>query len=455
MNYITLFFSFFLILNLFGQEQKIQENQRYTSGELLKAASSDIKLSVTRGDLLSMFVQEIDVVSKGNNKYLVDIEVNCFGENESVAPLKTYSYAFDKTTPTPSGQNILNQSFSPIFNNIDTSEYHFIKVIIRLTKLDDPDVARLQTVVNKYVGQAFEGISIGGVLTDILGFDGNTKKEKIEFELESTYTIPLNFQEYFEHLETIPVIRNQEDDVLAFDGQIPIDDPSFFGKLKRFAKAGDKLIRGKSNIRSDKFDKISAYCKVYFTKDLNTNVPPYIERALEKLIDATNGGDDGEIVDNVKECRIKLDEFKKDFPSAKRAHNNVKFLIDLATVMQAMYTVELSGADKQKQAVTKFKAWLRKAETQAPTDNFTMINYSGVYSSDLIKEGRKNRVAKFYDGKIYIPYSLGNEFLLQIISFQQTLHEFTSDYLDEHSNERANKLKFFTNEFFPKEAIYE
>lgn len=440
LSFLTLYIC---ITSIYGQN--IRNGERYDFNELQTALAKDIDLTITRDDRLTLAVKDLDLAVPNGSTYLVDLQIDCFNSRDNSNPIRTYSYAFDRTEPIPNGGTNLTADYTPIFTNIDVSDVFNLRVTVKMTKLENEEVTILKNVIRKYAGKAFEAIPIGDVLTDIVGFDDNKKEERAEFPFSANYVIPLNFLEYYNHLErNVPLLSNKTDHIITILADNPIPDNSVVSKVRNFWNAGKKIVTGENYVPQTDFERVSGYCQLLFSKDFNTNIPAYMKRALIVLVDAVEQSDLEAIGTTIADCREKLEEFKEDYPQNIRGHNNVKLLIDLASTMEVMYRSELDGSETR--AINKFKAWLRSASTRSSTNNFTLIYYKNTYKPKYDDRGRN--IIKEYDGNIYIPYSLGNEFIAQIITFQQTLHDYTADYFRRIENQ-SHQLRYFTREFNP------
>ncbi|XOV94607.1 MAG: hypothetical protein ACFHWX_07865 [Bacteroidota bacterium] len=423
--------------------QSIRNGERYDIDQLQSALARDINLTITRDDRLTLAVKDLDLAVPSGSVYLIDLQVDCFGENDNLNPLRTYSYAFNKTEPIPNQGTNLTADYTPIFTNIDISEVFNLRVTVKMTKVENDEVTILKGILSKYAGQAFEAIPVGDVLTDILQFDNQKKKDRAEFPFSANYVIPMNFLEYYNHLErNVPLLSNNTDQVISILSSNPIPNNSVSSKIRGFWNAGKKIITGQQYVSDVDFEKVSGYCQLLFSKDFNTNIPGYMSRALRQLVDVVEQNNLEQINPEIIECRRKLDEFIEDDPKNLRGHNNVKLLIDLASTMETKYQSEIEGTELR--AVNKFKAWLASASTRSSTNNFTLIYYKNSYKPKYDSRGRA--IEKEYDGTIYIPYSLGNDFIAQIISFQQSLHDYTADYFRRNTSQEY-QLRYFTKEF--------
>ena len=80
--------------------------------------------------------------------------------------------------------------------------------------------------------------------------------------------------------------------------------------------------------------------------------------------------------------------------------------------------------------ITRFKSWLKDASRKAGLNNYTKITINDIYSPYTIKARRKVIVEKSFEAKVYIPYSLGNSFILDVIYFQEYIHQHFADTID-------------------------
>ncbi len=445
MKYLVLIvLLFFCSLDLNSQDERnIKNGERYDDEELKSALSRDVSLVITRDDALTLFIKELELAIPNDSRYLVDILIECYGEEGQVTPVKKYSYAFNRTEPIPEGGTKLTVDYTPIFKDIDIKEVHHLSVAVTLTKVEEDEVKRLEKILNKYVDQAFKVLPIGDVLSDIIGFDDDTKTKRKEFCFKANYAIPMNFLEYHIHIEKdVPVLSNGVSQIITMQTERPIENNSLTSKVKDFLRSGGKILTGKQYVMDVDFEKIKGYCELSFSKDFNANIPAYMERSLVKLVESIEYRNTDSIKENIADSENKLEEFLEDSHNNQRGYNNVKLLIELTKTMELMYEAEgIDGNDSE--VISKFKSWLKSASAKSATNNFTQIFYKNTYTPEYDSIGK---VAKEYDGVIYIPYSLGNEFIEQVITFQQTLHEFTANYFKDNPSE-LNDIKYFTKEF--------
>ena len=127
------------------------------------------------------------------------------------------------------------------------------------------------------LAKLFDNIGIGNTVKELVGIVSTEDKAlREEFVFSSYYTIPYNFQEYYELKEDgIPLIENENDLVVVIYGNQKLQDNSLVGKLKSLANGGSKFISGNKLFeeRDEDIEKIEGYCTLYFSKNFNVNIP--------------------------------------------------------------------------------------------------------------------------------------------------------------------------------------
>lgn len=434
-----LFFVAIFLTSMTIYGQVIKDGNIYTLSELNLGLTEDLKLVVTREDLLSLAVKNIQFTLDKTNDYLVDICVSCFKENEE-KPYQNYSYVFKDLKQIKDGNSIsFSSDFKPIFFNVDTREAYYLMVELRFTKIADKYVEAFKKIGSEYLNTVSSTLVAGNIVKDILGITGEERNTAEEFKFVVYYYLPLNFKEYYEQAnKQIPVVSNEKDMIITLIGDKPIQNNSLVGTLKSFLNAGTKLIYNKSVVDAKDVEKVVGYSTLYFTTNFNKSIPQSLLTSMRKLKD--NISDIDMTKNLLSECKTKLEEFKAENPSARRLYANTKLYLDLIEIFNDKNNSDRVNFGTQSSGViSKYSQWILRAGMDAPTYNFTSIFIRDIYDN-LIKG---STVLQYNDAKVYFPYSLDNESILFMVNLQQQMHQYTKDYLSTISKPET-QIKYFT-----------
>lgn len=439
-------FLFFVILISsmgYGFSQNVVENGVYDKDELLAFLKQDINPIITREDRLSLILKRMEFAISVDGKYMTEIIAKTFKEN-SVEAHETYSYVPNNLYSVKKGDKgnvVFKAGFNQIFSNIDIKEIVLISLEVKMTRIPDANADEFSNMFSDVLNQAFTAFQVGDFISNILQVEPTPDNQPVSFV--SNFSIPLDFQEYYELKEDKPMPVDKEDFGIAMIAteEVP-ENSSLFNYGKKLLNKGARLIYGQGVVETEKLNKISGIATIVFTKKDNSSIPPKLNNQLKKLVTSKKriNRENVNVKTLISETRNTTDAYFNQDLISERTYDAINMIIDLIEVDEIRRASNIkSFLTKQDTVITAFDEWITSTEISSTTWGFKKINVRNIYFSNVDSRGR---TLSYNDAKVYFPYGLGPNFIVFCIKLQQNIHEYTAGYMSDNQSSKSEIRKF-------------
>lgn len=287
----------------------------------------------------------------------------------------------------------------------------------------DPAYALLKPLIGQAITALPTNVNLGDVF-DTFSKISNSSDGKNILVYSATIPVPQNVVEaqLIEKQQSRAPLRNNEVIAISAAGAREISDSNVLAKARDFLNGISSFIAGK-NLINRPTSSITGMISLRFTKDFTQPLP---ESLLDELQELSNAADQAYTSDALLGVGTKatdaikaIDAISKSKDIDSRADFHLRSYVDMARIWASYRKAVADGgnavATTQWRAL--FKNWYQKQNIQGPN------NYTQAYGiTDLYAQ---NKTAK-----IFVPYSVSDEMILETLQRQTSLHQALADLSD-------------------------
>lgn len=413
---------------LIGQIELTKENV-YSPGEVQIFQAELYENVLTRQNSVSIMLKDFIFPEISEGTYLASLKLSMLQYPiNSSKPIVLYEVnsLFDDVIKSVSEEEIIIEGKKEIKKKIKQhielslsnkvlgfnfilSEISHIKIEVRLVKIKS-EYQEMFNMVKPILNVAMSNQTTVDLVDNILkNLAPDEDKNNLLFYTE--LTIPSNVFEYkkLKDKGEIPLVENNQEFAIVLNGTTPINDESLGGMAKEIVNKTTKFFAGKK-VLDKTTANYSGLVRLYITKDQNPILPTFISNSLKDLDVLINGVD---VSDNIDEINALIKNVSKisDYSfKAKEINNQTFFSITQYLKLIRIYVNLLTDDENEKKWIFQFNRWSNLIDTKGSAFGVQAIGITELYE--------KAKVAK-----IYIPYSLGDDFLMSMYIWQKDLHK--------------------------------
>lgn len=438
-NFTIIFYIF--SISVFSQEEKKIYDYTYTIDEYNSKLAQAVDNIVTRGDELTLFLDEFSFASNKIGTYYSDVTIK-FHEidpDNNSRKIREINSVINELININSQKQSFTQKFKTLLYNENIENVYQIEINLTLT--------RLSATQEKEFNRLFKGITskLPGpdFIKNILKIDENiTPENKDKISMPVSFYIPLNFLEHYKLNESVPMLKDNDIVYVAIPYTILPETTNtnlkswFKNKINKVAKfvTGDQIIKDKN--------LVTGIAKFRISKETNFSLPNNIKLLMNDLIEEILKNNSKQVDTLILEIEKITKNYKSEGYISQRTKDNIFYFTNLANVYNSYLINKAKPTHKQSDRTIfmNFVSWYDRAKLYSINWQFTTIKINDIYEKvkvDRTDPNRRSRTIKVdlaREANLILPYSVDNPFIVAASNWQMKLHFFCKSVFSKNSD---------------------